>query len=165
MAPTPPNVKVDMEIVIAAEGKFEAHPEAYSPRVFVAIMPPTGNEDGNGVPETAVDKVYEILTNGWAVPWPCLPDKRTCGFDYWEVYSDSLPNMIRHNLADTRFGYDSDMVKPYTPESVSQVGWHSDPGDVYEAPTDRDVCPKCGGRLGSCPQGQYCTAPGCRYAY
>lgn len=159
MAPTPPNVKVDMEIVIAAEGKFEAHPEAYSPRVFVSVF----------VSVSDPDKVYEILTNGWAVPWPCLPDKRTCGFDYWEVYSDSLPNMIRHNLADTRFGYDSDMVKPYTPESVSQavsqVGWHSDPGDVYEAPTDRDVCPKCGGRLGSCPQGQYCTAPGCRYAY
>jgi hypothetical protein len=92
------NVKVDMDIVVAAEGKFEAHPEAYSPRVFVAIMPPTGNEDGDGVPETAVDKVYEILTNGWAIPWPCLPDKRTCGFDYWEVYSDCLPNMIRHNV-------------------------------------------------------------------
>ena len=28
----------------------------------------------------------------------------------------------------------------------------------------KDVCPKCGGKLACCPQGEYCTADGCNYA-
>ena len=64
------------QTVIVSEGLFEEHPESYCPRVFVADAEP-------------VHKVYELLMDGQAIPWDCLPQKESCGFDFWTIYVDS----------------------------------------------------------------------------
>ena len=69
------------QTVIVSEGLFEEHPESYCPRVFVAENP---EEDAE-----PVHKVYELLMNGQAIPWDCLPQKESCGFDFWTIYVDS----------------------------------------------------------------------------
>jgi len=80
----------------ASDGHLEEHPESYRPRVFAAIMPPMQyRRDGDGGlartgrKEREESKVYEILSNGQAIPWPCLP-KELCGFDFWVLYVESL---------------------------------------------------------------------------
>jgi hypothetical protein len=93
-------VEITKTIVNAEDGNFEEHPESYRPRVFAAIMPPMqyrrGGEDGL-TPTGREEKVYEILSNGQAIPWPCLP-KELCGFDFWVLYVESLSDvtMMRH---------------------------------------------------------------------
>ena len=93
-------MEITKTIVNAEDGNFEEHPESYRPRVFAAIMPPMqyrrGGEDGL-TPTGREEKVYEILSNGQAIPWPCLP-KELCGFDFWVLYVESLSDvtMMRH---------------------------------------------------------------------
>jgi len=86
---------------------FEEHPESYRPRVFAAIMPPMqyrrGGEDGlarTGRKEREESKVYEILSNGQAIPWPSLPCEGCVDFDFWVLYVESLSDvtMMRHAL-------------------------------------------------------------------
>ena len=96
-------MEITKTIVNAEDGNFEEHPESYRPRVFAAIMPPMqyrrGGEDGLTPTGREESKVYEILSNGQAIPWPCLP-KELCGFDFWVLYVESLGDvtMMRHAL-------------------------------------------------------------------
>jgi hypothetical protein len=54
------------ENVIVAEGKYQPHPDSYSPRVFVYVK--------------STDIHYELLRTGEAIPWPVrVPE----GFDFW----------------------------------------------------------------------------------
>lgn len=66
--------------VLASDGQFEEHPEAYRPRVFVKT------EHGSA-------KTYELLQDGQAIVWPKPPNKETCGFDFWLVNADDLSDM------------------------------------------------------------------------
>ena len=86
--------EITKQTVNASEGQFEEHPESYRPRVFVAVTKVVG-EDGDGLPEYSPE-VYELLTDGQAISWNCLPQE-CCGFDFWTVYADSI-----HDLAMTR---------------------------------------------------------------
>jgi hypothetical protein len=79
-------IKIEAKTVISNEGGFEPHPESYTPRVFVGVMP-----DFNSA---ADPKVYEILQNGQAIPWPCLPVLE--GFDYWVLYVEHLSDVNMH---------------------------------------------------------------------
>ena len=74
-------IKIEAQTVVANEGGFEPHPESYTPRVFAAVW-----ERGA--------KVYEILQNGHAIPWPCLPILE--GFDYWVLYVEHLSDIDMH---------------------------------------------------------------------
>lgn len=87
-------IEIDEDIVNAEDGNFETHPESYSPRIFIGLMPPVDEA-----------KVYEILANGQAIPWPCLPVKSLVDFDFWVIYTDSLSDvtMMRHNIPYSRF--------------------------------------------------------------
>jgi hypothetical protein len=97
-------MEITKTTVNASDGHFEEHPESYRPRVFAAIMPPMqyrrGGEDGLTPTGREESKVYEILSNGQAIPWPCLPAKELCGFDFWVLYVESLGDvtMMRHAL-------------------------------------------------------------------
>ena len=73
--------KIEAQTIVANEGRFEPHPEGYTPRVFAAVW-----ERGA--------KVYEILQNGHAIPWPCLPILE--GFDYWVLYVEHLSDIDMH---------------------------------------------------------------------
>ena len=73
--------EITKQTVNASEGQFEEHPESYCPRVFVAVNPEEGAEP--------VHKVYELLMDGQVIPWDCLPQKESCGFDFWTIYVDS----------------------------------------------------------------------------
>ena len=75
------DIKIEAQTVVANEGGFEPHPEGYTPRVFAAVW-----ERGA--------KVYEILQNGHAIPWPCLPVLE--GFDYWVLYVEHLADVDMH---------------------------------------------------------------------
>jgi hypothetical protein len=86
-------IKIEAQTVISNEGGFEPHPESYTPRVFAAIMPPVDSGA----------KVYEILQNGQAIPWPCLPVLE--GFDYWVIYVDHLSDVdMRRAPKKAEFG-------------------------------------------------------------
>ena len=76
-------IKIEAKTVVANEGGFEPHPEGYTPRVFAAVW-----ERGA--------KVYEILQNGHAIPWPCLPILE--GFDYWVLYVEHLADIDMHRV-------------------------------------------------------------------
>jgi len=79
-------IKIEKKVVVAADGGFESHPESYTPRVFVGVRPDFNSADD--------PKVYEILMNGQAIPWPCLPILK--GFDYWVLYVDHLSDVDMH---------------------------------------------------------------------
>ena len=74
---------VTKQTVNASEGQFEEHPESYRPRVFVAENPDCKDAE-------LVHEVYELLTDGQAIPWGCLPQKECCGFDFWTIYADGI---------------------------------------------------------------------------
>ena len=82
--------EITKQTVNASEGLFEEHPESYRPRVFVAENPDCKDAE-------LVHEVYELLTDGQAIPWGCLPQKECCGFDFWTVYADSI-----HDITMTR---------------------------------------------------------------
>ena len=94
-------MEITKTTVNASDGHLEEHPESYHPRVFAAIMPPMqyrrDGEDGL-TPTGREEKVYEILSNGQAIPWPCLPAKELCGFDFCVLYVESQSDvtMMRH---------------------------------------------------------------------
>jgi hypothetical protein len=94
-------MEITKTTVNASDGHFEEHPESYRPRVFAAIMPPMqyrrGGEDGLTPTGREESKVYEILSNGQAIPWPSLPCEG-CDFDFWVLYVESLSDvtMMRH---------------------------------------------------------------------
>ena len=75
------DIKIESQTVVANDGGFDPHPEGYTPRVFAAVW-----ERGA--------KVYEILQNGHAIPWPCLPILE--GFDYWVLYVEHLSDIDMH---------------------------------------------------------------------
>jgi hypothetical protein len=56
-----------------------------------------GGEDGLTPTGREESKVYEILSNGQAIPWPSLPCEG-CDFDFWVLYVESLSDitMTRH---------------------------------------------------------------------
>ena len=72
--------EITKETVICADGLFQAHPESYSPRIFVE----TDDKEG----------YYEILRTGEAVVWPRLPDR----FDFWHFKVQMLSdvNIVRN---------------------------------------------------------------------
>ena len=88
-------IKIEAKTVVANEGGFEPHPEGYTPRVFAAVW-----ERGA--------KVYEILQNGHAIPWPCLPILE--GFDYWVLYVEHLADVDMHR-APKKAGFGSLLSK------------------------------------------------------
>ena len=89
--------EITKQTVNASEGQFEEHPESYHPRVFVAVtkVMTTYKIGGDGLPEYSPE-VYELLTDGQAISWDCLPQE-CCGFDFWTVYADSI-----HDITMTR---------------------------------------------------------------
>ena len=34
-----------------------------------------------------------LRAGGQAIPWPCLPQKEFCGFDFWTIYAESLQDV------------------------------------------------------------------------
>ena len=81
-------IKVEAKTVVANEGGFEPHPESYTPRVFAVAIPP--------IPPHSGSKVYEILMNGQAIPWPVLPVLE--GFDFWILYVEYLSDIYMHRV-------------------------------------------------------------------
>jgi len=70
------------QTVNASLGKYEAHPDSYSPRVFVYVQ--------------HNDIYYELLRTGEAVPWPTkIPD----GFDFWIADVERLSDLGVHRNA------------------------------------------------------------------
>ena len=104
----PLEIKIKAQTVVANEGGFEPHPESYTPRVFAAIIPhwPIAGKDELNPPD-----VYEILQNGHAIPWPCLPILE--GFDYWVLYVEHLSDIDMHRAPKP---------KPRYPHSVELSG-------------------------------------------
>ena len=72
--------QLKQNVVVAANGQFEEHPEAYHPRVFVKT------EHGSA-------KTYELLQDGQAIIWPKPPNRETCGFPFWLVNADDVTKM------------------------------------------------------------------------
>jgi len=92
---------VQKGIVIASEGKFQEHPEAMAPRVFVRVV--TAFRGGMDCQQEE-KVVIELLQDGQAIKWPRVPDKKTCGFDFWLIETTPSKtdlgrvNMVRHDL-------------------------------------------------------------------
>ena len=85
-------IKIEAQTVVANDGGFEPHPESYTPRVFAAVMPTVAWAEAEPSP-----KVYELLSNGQAIPWPCLPALE--GFDYWVLYVEHLADVNMHRAS------------------------------------------------------------------
>ena len=117
--------EITKQTVNASEGQFEEHPESYRPRGFVAIKPYN---------DEPVLEVYELLTNGQAISWDCLPQEY-CGFDFWTIYSDSI-----HDITMTR----APRVLPTEivdlPYFVGAKEWKERHGDVVPQ-FDSETCP------------------------
>lgn len=70
-------------VVLTKNAQFEEHPEAYRPRVFVTIL---SRDKQTWFGEYDYKESYiELLQDGQAVTWPSLPNRETCGFDYWSL--------------------------------------------------------------------------------
>jgi hypothetical protein len=113
-------IKIEAKTVISNEGGFEPHPESYTPRVFAAVW-----ERGA--------KVYEILSNGQAIPWPCLPVLE--GFDYWVLYVAHLSDV------DMRRARKRNSAPPFYSKGVGAF-LHPDPvpqADGYSGTLPEDV--------------------------
>lgn len=72
--------QLKQNVVLTSAGRFEEHPEAYRPRIFVKT------EHGSA-------KTYELLQDGQAVIWPKPPVKETCGFDFWLINAGDVTDM------------------------------------------------------------------------
>jgi hypothetical protein len=70
------------QTVNASLGKYEPHPDSYSPRVFVYVK--------------ATDIHYELLRTGEAVAWPVEPPT---GFDFWICDVERLADVGVHRNA------------------------------------------------------------------
>jgi hypothetical protein len=128
-------IKIESKTVLSNEGGFESHPESYTPRVFAAVW-----ERGA--------KVYEILQNGQAIPWPFLP--YLDGFDYWVLYVEHLSDVDMHRApkkagfgASTQKAIDDAQIahRQYQQGPVSQADGYSEnyptlpvvPPEVWDA--------------------------------
>ena len=124
-------IKIEAKTVISNEGGFEPHPEGYTPRVMVAVMPST-----DGYPPFE-PKIYELLTTGQAIPWPCLPVLEC--FDYWVLYVNHL----------------SDIDVRRAPKPKAQKFWagtnvpYSEPRPAFLHP---DPVPQADGYSGTLPE-------------
>ena len=119
------DIKIEAKTVVANDGGFEPHPESYTPRVFAAVW-------GRGA------KVYEILQNGQAIPWPCLPILE--GFDYWVLYVEHLADIDMHR-APKKAGFGPSTQKAIDNAQVAHRQYQQDP--VPQADGDcpnPDVC-------------------------
>ena len=117
--------KIEAQTVVANEGGFEPHPEGYTPRVFAAVW-----ERGA--------KVYEILQNGHAIPWPCLPILE--GFDYWVLYVEHLADVDMHRAPKPKPRYPHSVKLLPRPVSPA-TGPHpapTIPPEVWEALSQAD---------------------------
>jgi|SRR5580658_189361 hypothetical protein len=122
-------IKIESKTVLSNEGGFEPHPESYTPRVFAAVW-----ERGA--------KVYEILQNGQAIPWPCLPIFE--GFDYWVLYVEHLsdvdmhrapkPKVVQKFWAGTNVPYSEPRPAFLHPDSVPQADGFSESGTQTDLP-------------------------------
>ena len=118
--------KIEAQTVVANEGGFEPHPESYTPRVFAAVW-----ERGA--------KVYEILQNGHAIPWPCLPILE--GFDYWVLYVEHLADVDMHR-APKKAGFGPSTQKAIDNAQVAHRQYQQDPvpqADGYSGTLPEDV--------------------------
>ena len=61
-----------VKTVLCAAGKFEEHPESYSPRIFVRVMNPTIRH-------------YELLQSGWILDWPSLPPEGSPDYMLFQI--------------------------------------------------------------------------------
>ena len=120
--------EITKQTVNASEGQFEEHPESYHPRVFVAENPDCKDAE-------LVHEVYELLTDGQAIPWGCLPQKECCGFDFWTIYADGI-----HDITMNR----APRVLPTEivdlPYFVGAKEWKERHGDVVPQ-FDSETCP------------------------
>ena len=121
-------IKIEAKTVISNGGGFEPHPESYTPRVFAAIMPP------RGVLEALT--VYEILMNGHAIPWPCLPILE--GFDYWVMYVEHLSD-VDMRRAPKKAGFGARTQKVIDDAQIAHRKYRQDPvpqadGDSGDSP-------------------------------
>ena len=104
-----PLFRVTKQIVIANKGGFEPHPESYTPRVFAAVW-----ERGA--------KVYEILQNGQAIPWPRLPTE----FDYWALHVEHLSDVYMHR-APKKAGFGPSTQKAIDDAQIAHRQYQQDP--------------------------------------
>jgi hypothetical protein len=105
------DIKIESQTVVANEGGFEPHPEGYTPRVFAAVW-----ERGA--------KVYEILQNGHAIPWPCLPILEE--FDYWVLYVEHLSDVDMHRVPK-KTGFGPSTQKAIDNAQVAHRQYQQDP--------------------------------------
>jgi hypothetical protein len=107
-------IKIEAKTVISNEGGFEPHPESYTPRVFAAVMspPPLG------------PAVYEILQNGQAIPWPCLPILER--FDYWVLYVEHLSD-VDMRRAPKKAGFGASTQKAIDDAQIAHRRYQQDP--------------------------------------
>ena len=128
-------IKIEKKTVVANEGGFEPHPESYTPRVFAAVM--EGYSKGEPT-ETDPPKVYEILSNGHAIPWPCLPILE--GFDYWVLYVEHLSDIDMHRVPK-KAGFGPSTQKAIDNAQVAHRQYQQDPVPqaAFRAPNPRRV--------------------------
>jgi hypothetical protein len=101
----------EIKTVLTRNAQFEEHPEAYRPRVFVTIL---SRETSDWMGEYDYQKSYiELLQDGQAVTWPSLPNRETCGFDYW--------SLTVQEGRDTRLG-NVTMIRQSLPVPVADWG-------------------------------------------
>ena len=117
-------IKIEAKTVVANEGGFEPHPEGYTPRVFAAVW-----ERGA--------KVYEILQNGQAIPWPCLPALE--GFDYWVLYVEHLADIDMHR-APKKAGFGPSTQKAIDADQAA-LRSQQDPVPQADGYSERDDLP------------------------
>jgi hypothetical protein len=123
------DIKIEAQTIVANEGRFEPHPEGYTPRVFAAVW-----ERGA--------KVYEILQNGHAIPWPCLPILE--GFDYWVLYVEHLSDVDMHRapkkagFGPTQKAIDNAQVahRQYQQDPVPQADGYSESFSTPKIPSE-----------------------------
>jgi hypothetical protein len=127
-------IKIEAQTVISNEGGFEPHPESYTPRVFAVAIPPIP-------PHYSGSKVYEILMNGQAIPWPGLPVLE--GFDFWILYVEYLSDIDMHRApkpkvqkfwAGTNIPYSEPRPAFLHPDPVSQADGFSESGTLDHLP-------------------------------
>ena len=130
------DIKIEAKTVVANEGGFEPHPEGYTPRVFAAVM--EGYSKGEPT-ETDPPKVYEILSNGQAIPWPCLPILE--GFDYWVLYVEHLADVGMYR-ASKKAGFGPSTQKAIDAAQAAHRQYQQDPvpqADGYSGTLPEDV--------------------------
>jgi hypothetical protein len=68
--PTPVTAKIEKTVVDASAGKYEVHPESYSPLRLIVFVQSTGEH-------------YELLGTGEAITWGSTPPPAS--LEHWEI--------------------------------------------------------------------------------